>query len=197
MIEDERQEALENIKLIKEMIIQTKRSMSHSGGGWIAILWGLFCIIGISGQKIFKIFGAMEGLWWGILTVIAVLSTYLVVRARTRIQTQRTGQDMMRRIFLFWLPLVVLAYTLTLFCVFLPGLSTEYITIFIFLVVSTGYLILGFLFAKRLLIMGILGMLCTIITAIFFLEYSDIILNLFFGIGLILTGIVINRKWQQ
>jgi len=37
MTEDERQESLENIKLIKEMVFQTKRSMSLSGGGWIII----------------------------------------------------------------------------------------------------------------------------------------------------------------
>jgi len=37
MTKDERQEALENIKLIKEMVLQSKKSMSLSGGGWIVI----------------------------------------------------------------------------------------------------------------------------------------------------------------
>lgn len=194
MTEDEKQTALDNINLIKEMVSQTKRNMSLSGGGWIAIIWGIFCIIGFAGVRIFKLFGALEGLWWGVLTIITLLMTYLIVKARNRIQPQKSGHEIMRWFFLFWLPLIILAYTLAFFCVFLPRLLTEYITVFIYLVVATGYMMLGFLFVKKLLILGILGMSSTIVTAIFFLEYSDIILNLFFGIGLIITGIVINRN---
>ncbi len=197
MTEEDQKEALENIKLIKEMVLQSKRSMNLSGGGWIAIIWGFFCLIGFGGVRMFKISGGLEGLWWGILTIITLLITYLIVRARTRDQSQLAGREIMRWFFLFWLPLLILAYTLSFFCVILPGLTAEYIPIFIFLVVSTGYMILGFLFVKKLLIMGILGMLCTIVTAIFFLEYNDIILNLFFGLGLIFTGIVFNRKKQK
>lgn len=194
---DEKQEALDNIKLIKDLVLQTKKDMNHSGGGWIAIIWGIFCILGIGGVKLLKINGPLEGAWWGGLTVISLLSTYLVVRASIKSQPKKTGREIMRWFFLFWLPLLILAYTLTFFCIFLPGLSTEYITIFILLVISTGYLMLGFLFVKKLLFMGVAGMLSTIITAIFFLEYNDIILSLLFGIGLIITGIVINRKGRQ
>ena len=197
MTEDERQEALENIRLIKEMVTRTKQSTNLFGGGWIAIIWGFFCITGMAGVKLLKITGAAEGLWWTTLAVIALLGTYFVVRTKTRAEPKRISQQILHRFFLFWLPLITLAYTLVLFCVFLPGLSTDYITVLIFLVISTGYLILGFLFAKRLLFMGILGLLCTILTAVFFLDHSDIILNLLFGIGLIFIGIVINRKWKQ
>ena len=103
----------------------------------------------------------------------------------------------MKWFFLFWIPLLILAYTLTLFTVFLPGLSPQYITIFILLVISTGYLILGLLFFKEMLFMGVLGMVSTIITAIFFLEHNEIILSLLFGTGLIISGVLINRKWRR
>ena len=197
MIEDQRKQALENIELIKEIVLQTKKEMSLSGGGWIAIIWGIFCFVGFAGERLFLADGPLEGLWWTILTVITIFATYLVVRGRVKSHSQKYRRRYMRWFFLFWIPLLILAYTLCLFCVFLPGLSHEYITIFILLVISTGYLMLGFLFFKEILFMGALGMIGTIITAIFFLEYSDIILSVLFGTGLIITGFVINHKWKQ
>lgn len=197
MIEDQQKEALESIDLIKEIVFQTKKEMSLSGCGWLAIIWGIFCFVGFAGEKLFIVNGPMEGLWWTILTAIAFFATYLVVKSRIKSRPQKHRRRYMRRFFLFWIPLIILAYTLCLFCVFLPGLSPEYITIFILLVVCTGYLMLGFLFVKEILYMGVVGMISTILTAIFFLEYSDIILSVLFGSGLIITGIVVNHKWKK
>lgn len=195
MNEDQRQQALENIDLIKGIVLQTKKEMSLSGGGWIAIIWGIFCFLGILGEKLFRLSGPYEGLWWTILTVIGIFATYLFIRTKHKSYPQKHRQSV-RWFFLFWIPLLILAYTLCLFCVFLPGLSRQYITIFILLVVSTGYLMLGLMFFKEILLMGALGLAATILTAIFFLEYNDIILSVLFGTGLILTGIFINHKWK-
>lgn len=197
MTDEQRQEALENIELIKEMVFQTKKEMSLSGGGWIAIIWGIFCFVGIAGERLFIPNGALEGVWWLALTFIAIFATFLVIRGKLKPQTQKYRRRYMRWFFLFWIPLIILAYTLCLFCVFLPGLSPKYITIFILMVISTGYLILGLMFIRMMLFMGTLGMISTVITAIFFLEYNDIILSILFGIGLITTGIVVNLKWRQ
>jgi hypothetical protein len=81
--------------------------------------------------------------------------------------------------------------------VFLPGISKDYIGIFILLVISTGYIMLGLMFVKEILLIGIIGFISTILTAIFFLEYSDIILNILFGSGLIIFGLAANRKWKN
>jgi hypothetical protein len=197
MNEIQQQEALESIELIKEMVIRTRKEMSLSGGGWISIVWGVFCYLGIVGQKLFNLYEEQIGLWWGGLTVLALTATFLIVRANVKKQTKGKGKEFVRWFFLFWLPLLILAYTLTFFCIFLPGISENYITIFILLVVSTGYLMLGFLFVKELLIMGALGMIGTILTAIFFLEYNDIILSILFGTGLIVTGLYVNHKWKK
>ncbi len=45
--------------------------------------------------------------------------------------------------------------------------------------------------------MGIIGYISSIICAIFFLGWSDIILGTLFGVGLIITGIVINKQWKN
>ena len=194
-MEDQKQQALENIELIKEVVFQTKRDMSLSGGGWIAIMWGIFCFVGMLGVRLFLLSGLYAGLWWTALTVITVFATYLFIRTKHTSHPQKHRQST-RWFFLFWIPLLILAYTLCLFCVFLPGLSPQYITIFILLVISTGYVMLGFMFFKEILLMGALGFVATILTAIFFLEYNDIILSVLFGTGLILTGIFINHKWK-
>jgi len=197
MTEDEKKQALENIEFIKEIVLQTKNDMSLSGSGWIAIIWGIFCYAGIAGSKLLFAPGQMEGVWWMALTVVAVFATFLFVRAKGKAYSRTKSRSIMKWFFLFWIPLLILAYTLTLFTVFLPGLSPQYITIFILLVISTGYLILGLLFFKEMLFMGVLGMVSTIITAIFFLEHNEVILSLLFGTGLIISGVLINRKWRR
>jgi len=196
-MENERQEALENIELIKDMVLQTKKQMSLSGAGWIAIIWGIYCWIGIAGSWMFIPHGIFEGVWWTGLGFIGLLATFLVVKYKIKPQPERSKTKYMRWFFLFWIPLLILAYTLALLCVFLPGLSHQYITIFILLVVSTGYMMIGFMMFKEMLFMGILGMAATILTAFFFLEYNGIILSVLFGVGLIITGIVINHKWRE
>ncbi len=197
MNENQQQEALESIELIKEMVFRTKKEMSLARSGWIAIAWGIFCYLGISGQKLLNLVDAQIGLWWGCLTLITLAITFLIVKANMRTQPQSMRKQKMRWFLLFWLPLLILSYTLTFFSIFLPGISESYITVFILLVVSTGYLMLGFLFVKELLIMGTFGMISTILTAIFFLEYNDIILSILFGTGLIITGFYINHKWKK
>jgi len=65
------------------------------------------------------------------------------------------------------------------------------------LVVSTGYLIVGLLFYRGIFYMGVIGYVGSLICAVYFLEYNDIILGILFGVGLILTGLVINKKWKN
>ena len=197
MTEDQRREALESIKLIKELVLESKKEIHLAGGGWIAIIWGLFCYIGLIGHRFLIPHGPLLGAWWPGLTIIALFGTYLVVKNQVKFHPSKPRHPYMRYMLIFWIPLIILAYTLCLFCVFLPGLSRDYIGIFILLVISTGYIMLGFMFVKEILIIGILGFVCTILTAIFFLEYNDIILNILFGTGLIIFGLVTNRKWKN
>ena len=158
---------------------------------------GIFCFVGLAGQRLFIPHGPLMGVWWTGLIVVTILISYGIAKANLPENQFTQRKKIVRWFLLFWLPLLVLAYTLCLFCVFLPGLSLEYIAVFILLVVSTGYIMLGLMFFRDILLMGILGMIGTIITAVFFLEYNDIILAAFFGIGLIVTGILINRKWRK
>lgn len=197
MKEYEKREALENIELIKELVIQTKKHMGLYGGGWIPLIWGIFCLIGVSGQRLFFPQGPPAGLWWTILAGIALFASYLVVKKSLKSHPQKRRRQGMRWFFLFWIPLIILAYVLTFFIVFIPELSRLYIPVAILLVISTGYLIIGSLFFRGILAMGIIGFVGSIVTAIFFLEYADIILGLLFGLGLITTGLVINLRWKN
>jgi len=197
MMEDEKRQALENIGLIRDLVTQTNKEMSLSGGGWISIIWGIFCLVGFVGQKLLNLFGPSRGLYWTILAIIGCLATYFVVRNRLKTQSQKRRGYFIRGFFLFWIPLIVLAYTLTFFCIFLPDISHKYIPVFIMLVISTGFLIIGFLFNKEILFMGTIGFVGTVITGIFFLKYADILLGLIFGVGLIITGLFSNLRWRD
>jgi len=197
MTEDEKRQALENIGFIKDIVTQTNKEMSLSGGGWISIIWGIFCLVGFAGQKLLNLFGPSRGLYWTILTIIGCLATLFVVKSRLKTQSQKIRGYFIRGFFLFWIPLIVLAYTLTFFCIFLPDIPHKYIPVFIMLVISTGFLIIGFLFTKEILFMGIIGFVGTVLIAIFFMKYTDLALGLLFGVGLIVTGLISNLKWKE
>ena len=197
MNEEKKQEALENIELIKELVLQTKKHVGHYGGGWICFIWGIFSFTGVAGQRLLIPHGPLIGVWWIALAVVAGFATYLVSRHYAKTQPIQDQQDYMRYFLRFWIPLMLLGYTLAIFIGFTPSLPNDYISIAILLVVATGYLIIGFTFFKGILYMGTIGYIGSIICAIYFLEYSDIILGILFGTGLIITGLFINKQWKN
>jgi hypothetical protein len=192
--ENEKNEALDNIKYVKNLIVQTKEEMGQYNSGWIAVLWGIFCVVGFMGQRLFIPHGPWEGAWWSGLALITVFITYRIVRRKIDKRTPNGIRYIMRKMFVFWIPLVVLAYTLTAFCLLHPQVSEMYIPIGIMLVISTGYLMLGFLAEKAMIFMGIAGYLGCILTAIYLLDQSDIVFSILFGGGLILTGLSMNQR---
>lgn len=197
MNEDKRQEALENIELIKQLVLQTRKHVGQYGGGWICFIWGVFCFVGVAGQRLLIPHGPLMGVWWTVLAVVAGFATFLVVRRYLKTEPIRAQHDYLRYFLRFWIPLMLLGYTLATLIALLPSLSNHYISIVMLLVVSAGYLIIGFMFYRGILYMGAIGYVGSIICAIFFLEYSDIILGIIFGVGLILTGLVINKQWKN
>lgn len=197
MNEDTRQEALENIELIKHLVIQTKKHVGQYGGGWICIIWGVFCFAGVAGQRLLIPQGPLIGIWWMGLAVVAGSATFHVARGYLKKEPIRAQHDYMRYFLRFWIPLMLLGYTLATFVALLPSLSNQYISIVMLLVISTGYLIVGLLFYRGILYMGVIGYVGSIICAVYFLEYNDIILGILFGVGLIFTGLVINKKWKN
>jgi len=197
MNEDKKQEALENIEIIKELIIQTKKHVGHYGGGWICIIWGIFSLVGVAGQRLFIPHGTLLGIWWTALAVITGFGTFLISRRYAKSQPVKTPHNYMGYFLKFWIPLILLGYTLAIFVAANPTLSNHHISIVILLVVSTGYLTIGLLFYKGILFMGIIGYVGSVISAIYFLEYSDIILGILFGTGLIITGLLINKQWKN
>ncbi len=200
MKEEEKKEALENIGLIKELVLQTKKDVAHYGGGWISIIWGIFCFVGVAGQRLLIAYivrhGALVGAWWLVLALIAGFGTYLVHRNHLRTEPIKPQHYPFRYFMSFWIPLSLLGYTLATFIALLPSLSGQYIPIVVLLIVSTGYIMIGLMFFKGILYMGIIGYSGSILCAVFFLEWSDIILGALFGTGLIITGLVINRQWK-
>ena len=197
MTDDEKQQALQDIAYIKEIVSQAKKDISHFGSGWIIMLWGIFTYVGVAGQQLLFTEGPIIGLWWTGLTIATIFLTFVIARSYTQGESLKQSRTYRRWFMIFWLPLLALAYTLALFCVFLPGLSHDYITVFILLVISTGYIMLGLMFFRGIFVMGLIGMVGTIISAVFFLEYAEIILGVLFGTGLLISGLVVNIKWKS
>jgi len=197
MVEKEKQEALESIELIKTIILQTKKEISLYGGGWISIIWGIFCFVGVAGPRLFIPQGYWIGIWWTVLGVVGILATIKVSRSSMHNKPTKEKKEHMRAFLLFWLPLIVLGYSLSTMIAIHPSISNDYISPVILMTISTGYLIIGFLFFRGLIYMGVIGYLSSVLTAVFIPEFSDVILGAVFGVGLIITGIVMNKKWKN
>jgi hypothetical protein len=201
MKEEEKREALQNIEFIKELVLQTKKHVGNYGGGWISIIWGVFCFVGVGGQRLLMALvirhGALLGVWWTVLALVAGFGTYLVHKRYLKSEPIKLQNDYLKYFMHFWIPLMILGYTLAVFIALLPALPGQYISVVILLVVSTGYIMIGLMFFGGILYMGIIGYVSSIVCAIFFLDYSDIILGTLFGVGLIITGLVINKQWKN
>ena len=89
MIDQEKQQALENIALIKDMVTESRQELHYTGGGWIAIIWGLYSLLGYAGQRLFALAKLYdwEGLWWVALSVPAFFLSVLVIRNRAKTQS--------------------------------------------------------------------------------------------------------------
>ena len=196
MTDAEKQEALESIALIRNLMGQSQSELRHSGGGLISIIWGIFSLLGYGGSYLIGLTGRyhLEAWWWPFLSAVAFLLSVQVIRRRAATESAKVKGTMVRYFLLFWIPLVLLMAVLIAFCLALPDLPMKYMVPFIMLVVSTGYLMLGMIFNKSILVMGVVGFAGTVVTTLFFIEQAGLILSLLFGAGLIVTGLFLNRK---
>lgn len=196
MTDDEKKDALDSIALIKSLVDQSHKEMTLSGSGWICIIWGAYTFLGYGGARLLHAAGAhlASGLWWPFLAAFAFAASVIVIRRKTATQSSRVKGTLTGWFMLFWIPLVLLMAALVALCGLLPDLPAKYVVPFILLVVSTGYLMVGLMFHRSLLVMGVLGFAGTMITTLFFIELAGLILTLLFGLGLTATGIVLNRK---
>ncbi len=196
MTESEKQDALDSISLIRNLVEQSHREMTHAGSGWICIIWGLYTFLGYAGSHLLHRAGAflLSGLWWPFLMLFGFAASVMVIRRKTTTQSPKVRGGLTGWFVLFWTPLILLAGALVALCGLLPDLPVKYIVPFILLVISTGYLMVGLIFHKSLLVMGVLGFAGTMVTTLFFIEQAGLILTLLFGLGLIATGLVLNRK---
>ena len=65
MTDSEKQDALESIALIKSHLDRSQKEMTHSGSGWICIVWGLYTFLGYAASRRGDVAGAylLAGLW--------------------------------------------------------------------------------------------------------------------------------------
>lgn len=196
MTESEKQDALDSIALIRNLVEQSQKEMTHAGSGWICIIWGLYTFLGYAGSQLLHRAGAffLSGLWWPFLMPFGFAASILVIRRKMTTRSCKVRGSLTGWFVLFWIPLVLLMVALAALCGLLPDLPAKYGLPFILLVVSTGYLMVGLVFHKGLLAMGILGFAGTMVTTLFFIEQAGLIFTLLFGLGLIITGLILNRK---
>jgi len=197
MNEDEKNEAMENIRLIKDLVMKTKTEMVKVSSGWIAIVWGIFCIIGFLGQQFLIPQNAWSAAWWTGLSGIAVFATFRISRSQMSGRSREWIRFVIWKFIGFWLPLVFLGYALVAFCLLHPEVSPDYISVAFMLVISTGYMILGTMVDRVMLYMGLVGFIGSLVTAIFFLSLSSLIFCVLFGIGLIVSGWVMIVKEKK
>ncbi|MBN1272218.1 MAG: hypothetical protein JXB26_08085 [Candidatus Aminicenantes bacterium] len=194
MDKTDKKQALESVELIRQLASQTREDMYSYRADLICYIWGVFTLLGFSGQRWLFHFSRGSGLWWAFLSIAGFVATFFVIKAHKRPQPKKQTRHAMKGFLFFWIPFILLAYVLALFCMLSPDIHPAYIAVVFMLVVSTGFMIIGLLFYRVLFFMGCLGFASAVISGIYFVYYADIFLGLIFGLGLIVTGLVSRKK---
>jgi len=83
-------DALEDLRVIRQVMEQTRRSIAVRGGGYFLIIWGVVWLLGFLNSQFLE--GPLVGRIWLALDAVGVIATftigyYLGTRARVRTQS--------------------------------------------------------------------------------------------------------------
>jgi hypothetical protein len=180
-------EAEESLALIKDASQASRQAVARAGTGYLFIIWGLVWLVGFLGVEILP--GPISGYLWLALDTFGIVgSVFAIMRQGRRV---RSAQGW--RLGAFWISLMV--HGGLLMWVVWP-LSGQRYMLFITLLVSMGYSLMGLWISTPLAVIGIAISTLTIIGWLLapgFLGYWLAILG---GGGLIAAGIYVLRAWK-
>ncbi len=179
----DRNEAHESLEIVRQATELTRQAVARAGTGYMLIIWGIVWLVGFLGSQFL---GEAQGYLWLVLDVFAVVGMAVVILKSRRQVRSAHG----KRIGIFWLALFV--YGALIFWIAGPIRGNQYL-LFITILVSFGYVVMGLWFSPPLLYIGLGITALAMIGWQLIPAYLGAWLALVGGGGLIASGIFILR----
>lgn len=182
----EQLQALKDIEFIKQLVQRNRRRAGESSP--FLFVWGTYCTLGFLGLHWLKELYAT--LYFPIgAAVCMLLSVWIGIRIG-----RRNGKPDRRMGILFWLP--GLAMFIGFYLIMALGLiKPEYISLFSLLITGIYYIQLGSMLGKEMIYLGFWFMIVVVVTRLFFMDVQNLVLGIFGGGSIILTGFIV-RRWK-
>jgi hypothetical protein len=179
-------EAHESLAMIKEARQATRIALARGGTGYLFVIWGIVWLFGFLGSQLLD---EGAGYLWLALDTFGVLgSTFAILRYARHVRSPYGW-----RMGVFWVLLI--GYGALLAWVVWPLDGTQYL-LFVTLVISMGYSMLGLWTSTPLAIMGVAISVLAVLGWQILPEYLGYWLAFTGGGGLIAAGLYVLRAWK-
>jgi hypothetical protein len=180
-------EAKESLELIKDASRASRQAIARAGTGYLFIVWGVVWLVGYLGSQLLP--GPASGYLWLVLDTIGIVGSVIaILRHGRRVRSEQTW-----RLGAFWI-LLLLHGSLMMWVVW--PLSSERYILFVTLLVSMGYSLIGLWISMPL---AVIGMAISILAIIGWLLIPALLgywLAIVGGGGLIAAGIYVLKAWK-
>lgn len=181
----DQEQAAEEIKIIRAVMTQARRSMSRGGGGWIFFLWGCIWAVGYSCAQFLA--PKASGWLWAAVDTLGIVGTILILWRHHR----RFSAPFERGLGLAWL--AVLGHITLLW--WLLALDDRQGALLLMLTMALAYILMG-LFTNRAV--SVAGVVVAAVTAAAYLllpGFFFLTIGLFGGGTLIVLGLWTLHRW--
>jgi len=179
----DRTEAHESLEIARQAMELTRQAVARAGSGYILIIWGIVWLVGFLGSQFL---GDVQGYLWLVVDVFGIVGTAVVILKSSRQVRSTHG----KRIGIFWLMLFVYGVLISLIA---GPIHDDRYLLFITILVSFGYVVMGLWFSPPLLYIGLGITALAMVGWQLIPTYLGVWLALVGGGGLIASGIYILR----
>ncbi len=181
----DRDQATEELKVIRSIMSQTRHVVYRGGGGWIFLLWGCIWVVGFCAAQFLP--PEVSGYFWGGIDTLGIVGTILIFwRHRRHLST-----PFERRVGLSWL--AVLGHITLLW--FLLALDVRQGTLLMMLTMALAYILLGLFTTTSVAVTGLVVAAGTTAAYLLLPSFFFLTTGLFGGGALILLGLWTLRQW--
>ncbi|MCJ7825088.1 MAG: hypothetical protein MUP44_09335 [Anaerolineales bacterium] len=180
----DRNEAHESLEIVRQASELTRQAVARAGSGYMLIIWGVVWLVGFLGSQFL---GEAQGYLWLFLDVFGIVGTAVVIIKSSKQVRSTHG----KRIGIFWLILFV--YGGLIYWIAGPFQGDQYL-LFITILVSLAYVVMGLWFSPPLLYIGLSITALAMVGWQLVPAYLGAWLALVGGGGLISSGIYILRS---
>ncbi len=183
----DREQAMEELKIIRTVMTETRRAVHRGGGGWIFFLWGCIWLVGYCGTQFLPPEAA--GWLWGGIDTLGIVGTILIVWRHRR----HFSAPFEQALWLIWL--AVLGHIALLW--WLLALDYRQGSLLLMLTMALAYIVCGLFTNRAVSVAGVAVAAVTVSSYLLLPGLFFLMMGLFGGGTLILLGLWMLYRWGR